>query len=93
MIKLKNQYKQGKFILWINLITFELYIPYIINTNVDKGFVANIKILLKTSNKYNEMFYKWAFMFQIFGFGLGVCYKHCDNPFINENNRSIISNE
>lgn len=71
---------RDRVVLYFGLLSIEIYWPSYLHNQTDTGLYAPTQISLKRSNKWNRWMMKWAFVFKILGFGIGICWDHCDNP-------------
>lgn len=66
--------------LWIGYLTIEFYVPLIL-INKDKfGMLFDSTILYQDRTSSTWYPFGPSFVFRVLGFGVGLSWKHTDNP-------------
>ena len=76
--------ENGKFIFWIRLLTIEFYYPKFTLRKTCYAACFPTSIVCHIPGKNKEWWMDWSFVMNVFGFGLGFAWKHCDNPNIKD---------
>ncbi len=75
---------KGQIAFYIKQLTLEIYWPKILNNSADFGIFMPTQISYKKFNEYNIWYFHRAAVIKLLGFGVGIAWKHCDNPNIIE---------
>lgn len=70
----------GRLVVYLNKLSVEIYWPRLVRSNTDLGVFMPTQINLKIADKHNRWMLKWSVVCKVLGFGVGLCWDHCDNP-------------
>ncbi len=73
-----------RFRFYIGYLGVEIYYPYIIFNNVNLGLKLDTLLIIRISNKWSRHLVVASIALRVLGFGLGISWKHCDNPIFAE---------
>lgn len=74
--------QKDRLVLFVGFLTIELYWPRFTFNNSDIGLWFHTHINYKRHVERREWEVTRAFVIKILGFGIGLAWKHCDNPSI-----------
>jgi len=77
---MKHKLHKDRFVIYIGLLSIEIYWPRVVKNNVDIGIFMDTLMLYKTSNEWNRWQLKRSFVTKLLGFGAGMAWDHYGNP-------------